>query len=466
MVAAVADLVLDARRIAQRLDLEAVALEQGLHVVADGLVVVDDEDANGGKLDCHLLLLSVIAGSSRVPPGSAPPFRWLASRAVPGARAGSPGADSSATLTRPSRLPGKVSACVSNFSKNAQAGFRRPDAVHAGAACRRARRTRVARLTRSRRGEHRAPPRCRNAVSVRGVAQPGSAPGSGPGSRRFKSSRPDFIHFARAVGGCRPPPAARGPAPIPASLRRRTPASERRRADCFLPRPCDRRREGQPSGAYVDAAPGRPGRQQQVPPAPAHRRRRDGQRLRGAPRDAGHDGRAQVPPPRVHAARGARAALPPGGARVGADPEPARRPGHGRRPDRRRATSSSCSSTSRARRSRRSTRSSTARAAGSRTPTRSTTRCRSSTASRPRTRAGIVHRDLKPDNVMITTDAQGRDRSSSCSTSASPSSRSSAASGRAHPARRDDGHARVHGARADVVAPTPSTRGPTSSRSA
>ena len=31
-----------------------------------------------------------------------------------------------------------------------------------------------------------------NVVS-RGVAQPGSAPGSGPGGRRFKSSRPDHL---------------------------------------------------------------------------------------------------------------------------------------------------------------------------------------------------------------------------------------------------------------------------------
>ena len=31
----------------------------------------------------------------------------------------------------------------------------------------------------------------RSGVSGRGVAQPGSAPGSGPGGRRFKSSRPD-----------------------------------------------------------------------------------------------------------------------------------------------------------------------------------------------------------------------------------------------------------------------------------
>lgn len=30
---------------------------------------------------------------------------------------------------------------------------------------------------------------------IRGVAQPGRAPGSGPGGRRFKSSRPDFSGF-------------------------------------------------------------------------------------------------------------------------------------------------------------------------------------------------------------------------------------------------------------------------------
>ena len=58
VVAAGPDLVLDLRRIAQRLDLVAVALEQRLHVVADGSVVVDDQDPNGGKLDGHGILLS------------------------------------------------------------------------------------------------------------------------------------------------------------------------------------------------------------------------------------------------------------------------------------------------------------------------------------------------------------------------------------------------------------------------
>ena len=49
-----ADLFFDEGGVAQRLDLEAVALEERLHVVADGLVVVDDEDANGGELGRHL----------------------------------------------------------------------------------------------------------------------------------------------------------------------------------------------------------------------------------------------------------------------------------------------------------------------------------------------------------------------------------------------------------------------------
>src|ERR1035437_5779262 len=38
-----------------------------------------------------------------------------------------------------------------------------------------------------------APPRYASATHVRGVAQPGRAPGSGPGGRRFKSSLPDHI---------------------------------------------------------------------------------------------------------------------------------------------------------------------------------------------------------------------------------------------------------------------------------
>ena len=53
VVAAVADLFLDARGVAQRLDLKAVALEQRLHVLADGLVVVDDEYSSGGDLGRH-----------------------------------------------------------------------------------------------------------------------------------------------------------------------------------------------------------------------------------------------------------------------------------------------------------------------------------------------------------------------------------------------------------------------------
>jgi hypothetical protein len=46
------------RRIAQRFDLIAVALEQGLHVIADGSIVVDDKDPNSGKLNGHGILLS------------------------------------------------------------------------------------------------------------------------------------------------------------------------------------------------------------------------------------------------------------------------------------------------------------------------------------------------------------------------------------------------------------------------
>src|SRR5262249_14342250 len=36
-----------------------------------------------------------------------------------------------------------------------------------------------------------------NAVASRGVAQPGRAPGSGPGGRRFKSSLPDHYYLNR-----------------------------------------------------------------------------------------------------------------------------------------------------------------------------------------------------------------------------------------------------------------------------
>jgi hypothetical protein len=44
-------------------------------------------------------------------------------------------------------------------------------------------------------------PFCRS-QQRRGVAQPGRAPGSGPGGRRFKSSLPDqfFKHLNRASG--------------------------------------------------------------------------------------------------------------------------------------------------------------------------------------------------------------------------------------------------------------------------
>src|ERR1043165_3902202 len=42
---------------------------------------------------------------------------------------------------------------------------------------------------------------CRSALSgrhlIRGVAQPGRAPGSGPGGRRFKSSLPDHLFSTR-----------------------------------------------------------------------------------------------------------------------------------------------------------------------------------------------------------------------------------------------------------------------------
>src|SRR5271165_6888291 len=39
-----------------------------------------------------------------------------------------------------------------------------------------------------------------NAAFRRGVAQPGRAPGSGPGGRRFKSSLPDqFLQAVRAI---------------------------------------------------------------------------------------------------------------------------------------------------------------------------------------------------------------------------------------------------------------------------
>src|SRR6266545_2581086 len=43
----------DLRWIAERFDLVSVAFEQRLHIVTDGSIVVDDEDANCGKLDCH-----------------------------------------------------------------------------------------------------------------------------------------------------------------------------------------------------------------------------------------------------------------------------------------------------------------------------------------------------------------------------------------------------------------------------
>src|SRR6266545_1676449 len=43
----------DLRWVAERFDLVSVAFEQRLHIVTDGSIVVDDEDANCGKLDCH-----------------------------------------------------------------------------------------------------------------------------------------------------------------------------------------------------------------------------------------------------------------------------------------------------------------------------------------------------------------------------------------------------------------------------
>ena len=42
---------------------------------------------------------------------------------------------------------------------------------------------------------------------VRGVAQSGSAPGSGPGGRRFESSRPDHLYFASSMDYYMPLPA-------------------------------------------------------------------------------------------------------------------------------------------------------------------------------------------------------------------------------------------------------------------
>jgi hypothetical protein len=53
VITALANLALDERRIAHRLHVEAVGFEQGLHVIADGFVVVDDENTNCGKLDGH-----------------------------------------------------------------------------------------------------------------------------------------------------------------------------------------------------------------------------------------------------------------------------------------------------------------------------------------------------------------------------------------------------------------------------
>src|SRR5260370_26588462 len=53
VVAPLADFGFDLRRIAQRFDLVPVAFEQCLHVVADGSIIVDDEDSDGGKLDGH-----------------------------------------------------------------------------------------------------------------------------------------------------------------------------------------------------------------------------------------------------------------------------------------------------------------------------------------------------------------------------------------------------------------------------
>ncbi len=78
VVAAGADLLFHPQRIAQCLDLVPVSLEQGLHVVANGAIVVDDQDTYCRKLDCHLLLLSGDRGLRPGPPRerSAASARW------------------------------------------------------------------------------------------------------------------------------------------------------------------------------------------------------------------------------------------------------------------------------------------------------------------------------------------------------------------------------------------------------
>ena len=55
-----------------------------------------------------------------------------------------------------------------------------------------------------------APRRYALATQVRGVAQPGRAPGSGPGGRRFKSSLPDQCFQSLADQRPRPPGLAQG----------------------------------------------------------------------------------------------------------------------------------------------------------------------------------------------------------------------------------------------------------------
>ena len=53
MVRTVTHLLLDAGRVPGRFYLKAIALEQRLHVLTDGFVVVDDENSYGGKLRRH-----------------------------------------------------------------------------------------------------------------------------------------------------------------------------------------------------------------------------------------------------------------------------------------------------------------------------------------------------------------------------------------------------------------------------
>ena len=178
-------------------------------------------------------------------------------------------------------------------------------------------------------------------------------------------------------------------------LSRGTPAAPGAGGAAGIRRGCAHRREGQPSGAGPPRSENAPGTS--MPPQVGQVINNKYRLLRligdggmGSVYEARHEAlgttrRAQVPPPRVLAARGPRAALPPGGAGLGADPEPARGPRHRRRPDagRRRLH--------RARVPRGQDAPGPLRGAlprrrsGSRTPTRSTTRCRCSRASRPRT---------------------------------------------------------------------------------